>query len=98
MILILNFGSQFAHLIARRVRDLGVRAEILPYDTPASKIKEVNPSGIIFSGSPYSVLEKGSPQPDKKIFELGIPILGICYGLHLMSSMLGGKVIKGEQR
>ncbi len=98
MIVILNFGSQFAHLIARRVRDLGVRAEIFPFDTSASKIKEMNPSGIIFSGGPSSVLEKGSPRPDKKIFDLGIPILGICYGHQVMARMLGGKVEKGEHR
>lgn len=98
MIIILNFGSQFAHLIARRVRDLGVKAEILAFDTPASIIKELNPSGIIFSGGPASVLEKGSPKPDKKIFDLNIPILGICYGHQVMAHMLGGKVEKGNHR
>jgi GMP synthase (glutamine-hydrolysing) len=95
MIIILNFGSQFAHLIARRVRDLGVKAEILPFDTAISKIKELNPRGVIFSGGPASVLEKRSPLPDKKIFDLGIPILGICYGHQIMAHMLGGKVQKG---
>lgn len=98
MVIILNFGSQFAHLIARRVRDLGVKAEILPFDTSAVKIKELNPSGIIFSGGPASVLEKGSPRPDKKIFDLNIPILGICYGHQVMAHMLGGKVAKGKHR
>ena len=98
MIIVLNFGSQFAHLIARRVRDLGVKAEILPFDTPASKIKAISPSGIILSGGPASVLEKGSPRPDRKILELDVPILGICYGHQVMAHMLGGKVTKGVHR
>ncbi len=98
MIIILNFGSQFAHLIARRVRDLGVKAEILPFDAPISKIKEYNPVGIILSGGPASVLEKGSPRPDKKIFDLDIPILGICYGQQVIAQMLDGKVAKGKHR
>lgn len=98
MIIILNFGSQFAHLIARRVRDLGVKAEILAFDTPASEIRELNPVGIILSGGPSSVLEKNSPRPDKEIFKLDIPILGICYGHQVMARMLGGNVAKGEHR
>src|SRR3989344_102333 len=98
MVIILNFGSQFAHLIARRVRDLGVKAEILPFDTPASEILKHNPVGIILSGGPASVLEKGSPRPDKAIFKLGIPVLGICYGHQVMAHLLGGKVTKGKHR
>lgn len=98
MVIILNFGSQFAHLIARRVRDLGVKAEILPFDTPASDIKKTNPLGIILSGGPASVLEKDSPRPDKSIFKLGIPVLGICYGHQVMAHMLGGAVNKGKHR
>lgn len=98
MVIILNFGSQFAHLIARRVRDLGVKAEILPFDTSADEIAKSKPVGIILSGGPASVLEKKSPRPDKKIFELGIPILGICYGHQVMAQMLGGKVVKGAHR
>jgi len=98
MVIILNFGSQFAHLIARRVRDLGVKAEILPFDTPASEILKHNPVGIVLSGGPASVLEKGSPRPDKAIFELGIPVLGICYGHQVIVHMLGGKVTKGKHR
>lgn len=98
MIIILNFGSQFAHLIARRVRDLGVKAEILPFNTSVSEILRFNPSGIILSGGPASVLEKGSPRPDKKIFNLNVPILGICYGHQVMAHMLGGKIEKGKHR
>lgn len=75
MIVILNFGSQFAHLIARRIRDLGVRAEILPFHAPVSEIKALNPKGIILSGGPASVIERGSPRPSQKIFELGLPLL-----------------------
>src|SRR5438046_1362406 len=98
MVIILNFGSQFAHLIARRIRDLGVRAEILPYDTKVDILQGLNPAGIIFSGGPASVLEKNSPRPDKAIFDLGIPILGICYGQQVMAEVLGGKVLKGKHR
>ena len=97
MIVVLNFGGQFAHLIARRVRDLGVRAEILHGDASVSEIQKLNPKGIILSGSPHSVLE-GGPLPDKKIFELGLPILGICYGHQAMAHLLGGKVKKGSVR
>lgn len=98
MVIILNFGSQFAHLIARRVRDLGVKAEILPFNTPALEIQKLNPVGIILSGGPASVLERGSPRPDKEIFKLGIPVLGICYGHQVIAHMLGGKVAKGRHR
>ncbi len=98
MVIILNFGSQFVHLIARRVRYLGVKAEILPFDTPVSEILQYNPAGIILSGGPASVLEKGSPRPDKEIFKLGIPVLGVCYGHQVMAHMLGGKVVKGRHR
>jgi GMP synthase (glutamine-hydrolysing) len=98
MIIIFDFGSQFAHLVARRVRDMGVRAEILPFHTSVSEIKKINPVGIILSGGPDSVLEKNSLKPNKNIFKLGIPILGICYGHQVMAHMLGGRVVKGEHR
>lgn len=97
MIVVLNFGGQFAHLIARRVRDLGVKAEILHGDATVAEIRKFDPKGIILSGSPHSVLEKG-PLPDKKIFELEVPILGICYGHQAMAHLLGGKVKKGSVR
>jgi GMP synthase (glutamine-hydrolysing) len=89
MLLVINFGGQTCHLIARRVRSLGVYSEILPYDISIDKIKELNPSGMILSGGPSSVCEKGAPMPDMKIFELGIPILGICYGHQLMGKKFG---------
>lgn len=97
MILVLNFGGQFAHLIARRVRDLGVKAEVVPGDASVADIIAHKPSGIIFSGSPHSVLEAG-PLPDTKVFELGLPILGICYGHQAVAHLLGGKVVSGKQR
>jgi len=98
MILVVNFGSQFAHLIARRVRDLGVRTEIVPFDSSIAEIRALKPAGIILSGGPASVLENGSPRPDARIFDMDIPILGICYGHQLMAHMLGGKVAKGKER
>ncbi len=98
MVVILNFGSQFAHLIARRVREFGVKAEILPFNASLAQINAFNPAGIILSGGPASVLEKGSPRPDKGVFDLGLPVLGICYGEQVMAHMLGGKVQKGTYR
>lgn len=98
MIIVLNFGSQLAHLIARRVRDLGRKAEILPFNTPVSEIKKYNPAGIVLSGGPASVLEKHSPRPNKEIFKLNVPILGICYGHQVMAQILGGRVSKVHTR
>lgn len=97
-ILILDFGSQYTQLIARRVRELGVYSEIKPYYYPIQSIKEENPKGIILSGGPKSVLEKDAITIDKELFNLGIPILGICYGLQLISYLLGGKVRKAPKR
>ncbi|MFA4989308.1 MAG: glutamine-hydrolyzing GMP synthase [Candidatus Omnitrophota bacterium] len=91
-ILILDFGSQYTQLIARRVRENKVFSKIIPYNTPAKEIAGLNPKGLIFSGGPASVIDKKSPLPDKGIFKLGIPILGICYGMQVISEMLGGKV------
>src|SRR3989344_4145893 len=98
MILVINFGGQYAHLIARRVRELGVKSEIAPFDISASEIRKLNPSGIILSGGPSSVYEGGAPLPDKKILELGIPVLGICYGLQLIAKFEGGKVLGGQMK
>src|SRR3989338_9044899 len=93
-IAILDFGGQYAHLIANRVRRLGVYSEILPNDTEASKLKEYK--GLILSGGPQSVYEKNAPQCDPEIFSLETPILGICYGHQLLSHVLGGKVSPGK--
>src|SRR3989338_1702024 len=97
-ILVLNFGGQYAHLLPRRVRELGVYSEIMPCDTPLKKIKEFNQSGIILSGGPASVYEKDAPNCDPKVFELGAPILGICYGHQLIAQDLGGKVSPGTHK
>ncbi len=91
-ILILDFGSQYTQLIARRVRENKVFSRIIPYNTPAKEIAAFTPKGIILSGGPASVLDKKSPHPDKGIFKLGVPVLGICYGMQLIAEMLGGKV------
>ena len=91
-ILILDFGGQYNQLIARRVRECNVYCEVHPYTMSMEKITEMNPKGIIFTGGPNSVYGENSPRCDKAIFELGIPILGICYGSQLMAYLLGGKV------
>jgi GMP synthase (glutamine-hydrolysing) len=92
-IAILDFGSQYTQLITRRIRECQVYSEIFPHNTPAEKLKAIpNLKGLILSGGPASTYEPGAPQPDPKIWELGIPILGICYGLQLMSLHFGGKV------
>ena len=94
-ILVINFGSQVVHLITRRIRELGVSSEIKPFDVSAGEIKGFGPKGIILSGGPASVYEKGSPQLDKRILSLGIPVLGICYGLQLIGKYYG-KVLPGK--
>ena len=97
-ILILDFGSQYNQLIARRIREMNVYCELHPFDITIDFIKEFAPAGIIFSGGPSSVNDEGSPDVDPKIFELGIPILGICYGMQLTASRLGGKLGSGKSR
>ena len=91
-VLILDFGGQYNQLIARRVRELNVFCDLLPSDMSLQKIKEYNPIGIIFTGGPNSVYDEGSPKIDKGVFDLGIPVLGICYGCQLMAYTLGGEV------
>lgn len=91
-VLVLDFGGQYNQLIARRVREQGVFCDLMPSEMSIEKIKEYDPIGIIFTGGPSSVYEKDSPQIDKAVFGLGIPVLGICYGCHLTSHLLGGKV------
>ncbi|MBI3912384.1 MAG: glutamine-hydrolyzing GMP synthase [Armatimonadetes bacterium] len=97
-VIILDFGAQYTQLIARRVRECHVYCELLPYDTPLPVLRERRPVGIILSGGPPSVYERGAPQVDPSIYGLGIPILGICYGMQLMAQQLGGRVVPGEQR
>jgi len=96
MILILNFGGQYAHLEARRVREFNVYSEILPCDVSLKEIGKLKPDGIILSGGPASVYEHNAPTMDKKILGLGIPILGICYGLQLIGKFAGGEVLGGK--
>jgi GMP synthase (glutamine-hydrolysing) len=97
-ILVLDFGSQYTQLIARRVRENKVYSEIFPYNASLGKIRAFSPKGIILSGGPSSVYDKGAPLPDRRIFELKIPILGICYGMQLMAYIFGGKVAKAAKR
>ena len=98
IVLILDFGAQYAQLIARRVRECRVYCEILPFDTPVAEIAARNPKGIIFSGGPSSVHEPGAPAVDEAIYQVGAPVLGICYGHQLMAKQLGGRVVPSEKR
>ena len=98
MILVVDFGGQYNQLIARRVRDLNVYCEVVPYNKALEAAKEKKPAGIIFTGGPNSVYEEKAPQIDKEIFELNIPVLGLCYGMQLIAHTLGGKVISANQR
>jgi GMP synthase (glutamine-hydrolysing) len=97
-IVILDFGSQYTQVIARRIRECGVYSTIVPFDIPAKELAQLNPRGLILSGGPNSVYDKKAPHPDKGIFNLGVPVLGICYGVQLLAQFLGGKVEKGPKR
>ncbi len=97
-ILIMDFGGQYSQLIARRVRDLNVYCEIKSYKTPISEIKNSNYKGVIFSGGPNSVYAENAPKCEREIFEMGIPVLGICYGAQLMAHLLGGKVQSSDNK
>ena len=92
LVIVLDFGGQYNQLIARRVRECQVYCEVHPYNMSLDKIREMNPKGIIFTGGPNSVYDDASPKCETEIFELGIPVLGICYGSQLMAYMLGGAV------
>ncbi len=96
MIVVINFGGQYCHLIARKIRELGVKTEIFPHSISAKELKKLNPDGIILSGGPASVNTVNSPKMNSNILELGIPVLGICYGLQLIAKTLGGKVVPGK--
>jgi GMP synthase (glutamine-hydrolysing) len=97
-IIILDFGSQTTQLIARRIREQKVYSEIHPFSMPLARIKELRPSGIVLSGGPCSVYDSDAPHSDPALFEMGIPILGICYGAQLMIQQMGGRVEKAEKR
>jgi GMP synthase (glutamine-hydrolysing) len=97
-IVILDFGSQYTQVIARRIRECQVYSIIVPFDKPAAEIAAMKPSGIILSGGPSSVYAKNAPLPDRAIFDLGVPTLGICFGVQLLAQFLGGKVEPGQKR
>jgi GMP synthase (glutamine-hydrolysing) len=97
-IIVLDFGSQFTQLIARRLRELSVYSEILPFDTPLAEIHARRPVGIILSGGPRSVADAGAPKCDPDLFSAGLPVLGICYGMQLMTETLGGEVASAPHR
>lgn len=95
-ILILDFGSQYTQLIARRVRDIGVYCEVRAFDITDEELQAFNPKGILLAGGPESVTELGGPRAPEGLFELGIPVLGICYGMQAMAEQLGGRVASSE--
>ena len=96
-IVVLDFGSQYSHLICRRIRDFSVYAELVPFDISLENLTKLNPKGIIFSGGPSSVYDSGAPIPDKKIFQLNVPILGICYGHQIIVNNFGGKIKRANK-
>src|SRR5882724_9625920 len=96
-IAVLDFGSQLTQVIARRIRECQVYSKIFHFATPAETLREAGVVGIVLSGGPQSVYSKKAPHPDPKIFELGVPVLGICYGVQLMGHFLGGKVAHSQQ-
>jgi len=95
-IVVIDFGGQYNQLIARRVREAGVFSELIPNRTPVDEIRKKNPVGIILTGGPNSVNAEGSMTISTEIFELGVPVLGICYGHQLMTKLLGGEVVRGD--
>src|SRR5215813_8772367 len=97
-VLVLDFGAQYAQLIARRVREQHVYCELVRHDISAARVREIAPQGLILSGGPASVYAEGAPKCDPGIFDLGIPVLGICYGMQLMCQVLGGKVESNPTR
>jgi GMP synthase (glutamine-hydrolysing) len=97
-IAVLDFGSQYTQVIARRIRESRVYSKIYPYATPAAQLRQEGVIGIVLSGGPSSVFARSAPLPDPAIFRMGVPVLGICYGIQLMGRLLGGRVAKGERR
>src|SRR5438105_14304333 len=97
-ILILDFGAQYTQLIARRVRELHTYCEIHPHDVSDAFVREFDPAGIILSGGPASVIETGTPRAPDAVWSLGVPVLGVCYGMQTMDAQLGGAVESGLRR
>src|SRR5262245_39405182 len=97
-ILILDFGSQYTQLIGRRIREANVYSEILPFNVSMDVIRQHAPRGIVLSGGPDSVYEQSAPACDPKLYDLGVPVLGVCYGMQLIAKQLGGKVEPGSER
>ncbi|MGL5726244.1 MAG: glutamine amidotransferase-related protein, partial [Plesiomonas sp.] len=97
-ILILDFGSQYTQLIARRIREIGVYCELWAWDVTEEQIREFNPQGIILSGGPESTTEQGSPRAPEYVFTAGVPVLGVCYGMQTMAMQLGGMVQSSTER
>lgn len=97
-IIVLDFGSQYNQLITRRIREFGVYSELHPHTITVEEMKALNPTGIIFSGGPNSVYDEDAFRADERIFDMGIPILGICYGMQLMTTHFGGKVERAKDR
>ena len=97
IIVILDFGSQYSELIARRIRETQVYSEVISYRTTAEQLRQLNPKGIILSGGPSSVYDQGAPHCDPEIWKLGIPVLGVCYGMQLMVQQLGGDVERADR-
>src|SRR4051812_2889128 len=98
LVLILDYGSQYTQLIARRIRESHVYCEIHPCTIPLAKVRELSPRAIVLSGGPSSVYAPTSPKSDPALFDLGIPLLGICYGIQLLAHLLGGRVEPAEAR
>lgn len=98
LIAVLDFGGQYSHLITRRIRECEVYSELLPYTAKPQELLELKAKGVILSGGPASVYDEGAPKCDSGIFRLGLPVLGICYGLQLMVQMLGGRVKATKRR
>src|SRR6056297_2191422 len=97
-VMILDFGSQYTQLIARKIRELNVYAEIVPFDVPVEEIKREKPSVIILSGGPSSIYDDDSPRVDRELFNLDVPMLGICYGLYVVVDAYGGKIEYSSKR